>query len=47
MTAFLTVDLDADEKNRIGRLVEYDDTEKVFTNPADPRTEAYVSGKVG
>jgi phosphate transport system ATP-binding protein len=47
MTAFLTVDLDADEKNRIGRLVEYDDTEKVFTNPGDPRTEAYVSGKVG
>jgi phosphate transport system ATP-binding protein len=47
MTAFLTVDLDADEKNRIGRLVEYDDTEKIFTNPGDPRTEAYVSGKVG
>ena len=47
MTAFLTVDLDADEKNRVGRLVEYDDTEKVFTNPDDPRTEAYVSGKVG
>jgi phosphate transport system ATP-binding protein len=47
MTAFLTVDLDADEKSRIGRLVEYDDTEKVFTNPGDPRTEAYVSGKVG
>jgi phosphate transport system ATP-binding protein len=47
MTAFLTVDLDADEKNRIGRLVEYDDTEKVFTNPGDKRTEAYVSGRVG
>jgi phosphate transport system ATP-binding protein len=47
MTAFLTVDLDAGEQNRIGRLVEYDDTEKMFTNPGDPRTEAYVSGKVG
>ena len=47
MTAFLTVDLDAGETNRIGRLLEYDDTEKVFTNPGDPRTEAYVSGKVG
>jgi phosphate transport system ATP-binding protein len=47
MTAFLTVDLDAGETNRIGRLVEYDDTEKVFTNPGDPRTEAYVSGRVG
>jgi phosphate transport system ATP-binding protein len=47
MTAFLTVDLDAEEHNRIGRLVEYEDTEKVFTNPGDPRTEAYVTGKVG
>jgi phosphate transport system ATP-binding protein len=27
--------------------VEYDETEKVFTNPSDERTEAYVTGKVG
>jgi len=27
--------------------VEYDDTETVFTNPSDSRTEAYVTGKVG
>jgi phosphate transport system ATP-binding protein len=47
MTAFLTVDLDAEERHRWGRLIEYDDTEKVFTNPSDPRTEAYVTGKVG
>ncbi len=46
-TAFLMVELDADEDNRWGRLVEYDDTEKIFTNPADGRTEDYVSGKVG
>ncbi|HEX5713557.1 MAG TPA: phosphate ABC transporter ATP-binding protein PstB [Solirubrobacterales bacterium] len=46
-TAFLMVELDADEQNRWGRLVEYDETEKVFTNPADKRTEDYVSGKVG
>ena len=46
-TAFLMVELDADEQNRWGRLVEYDDTEKIFTNPADKRTEDYVSGKVG
>jgi phosphate transport system ATP-binding protein len=46
-TAFLMVELDADEDNRWGRLVEYDDTEKIFTNPADQRTEDYVSGKVG
>src|SRR5918993_1738466 len=46
-TAFLMVELDADEQNRWGRLVEYDETEKIFTNPADHRTEDYVSGKVG
>jgi phosphate transport system ATP-binding protein len=47
MTAFLIVKLDADEKNRQGRLVEYDETQKIFTNPADQRTEDYVTGKVG
>ena len=46
-TAFLMVELDATEQNRWGRLVEYDETEKIFTNPADRRTEDYVSGKVG
>jgi phosphate transport system ATP-binding protein len=46
-TAFLMVELDADEDNRWGRLVEFDETEKIFTNPADQRTEDYVSGKVG
>ncbi len=46
-TAFLTVELDATERNRTGRVAEYDDTERIFTNPRDPRTEAYVSGKVG
>ena len=46
-TAFLMVELDADEDNRWGRMVEYDETEKIFTNPADKRTEDYVSGKVG
>jgi phosphate transport system ATP-binding protein len=46
-TAFFTVELDADEKNRTGRVVEFDDTEKIFTNPSDSRTEAYVTGKVG
>jgi phosphate transport system ATP-binding protein len=47
MTAFLIVELTADEKNRWGEIVEYDDTEKIFTRPADKRTEDYVSGKVG
>ncbi len=47
MTAFLIVKLDDDEKHRQGRLVEYDVTEKIFTNPSDQRTEDYVTGKVG
>jgi phosphate transport system ATP-binding protein len=47
MTAFFTVELDEDETHRTGRVVEYDDTEKIFTNPSDERTEAYVTGKVG
>ena len=46
-TAFLMVELDATEQNRWGKIVEYDETEKIFTNPSDPRTEDYVSGKVG
>jgi len=46
-TAFLMVELDSDEKHRWGRIVEYDETEKMFTNPSDQRTEDYVTGKVG
>jgi phosphate transport system ATP-binding protein len=42
-TAFFTVTPD----ERVGTLVEFDDTETVFTNPTDERTEAYVTGKVG
>ncbi len=46
-TAFLTVGLDATEKNRTGRVVEFDATDKIFTNPSDRRTEDYVSGRMG
>jgi phosphate transport system ATP-binding protein len=46
-TAFFTVELDEDEKHRTGRVVEFDDTETIFTNPHDERTEAYVTGRVG
>jgi len=45
-TAFLIVELDQAEA-RQGRMIEYDETEKIFTNPSDKRTEDYVSGKVG
>jgi phosphate transport system ATP-binding protein len=46
-TAFLIVELSASEKERWGQLVEYDETDKIFTNPSDQRTEDYVTGKVG
>ncbi|MBA3748192.1 MAG: phosphate ABC transporter ATP-binding protein [Solirubrobacterales bacterium] len=46
-TGFFIVDLSAGEGNRVGRLIELDATEKIFTNPADSRTEDYVTGKVG
>jgi phosphate transport system ATP-binding protein len=31
----------------LGNLVEYDDTGKIFTSPEDPRTESYISGRIG
>ncbi|MCH3991984.1 MAG: phosphate ABC transporter ATP-binding protein PstB [Prevotella sp.] len=31
----------------LGELVEYDNTQKMFTTPSDPRTEAYLTGKFG
>ncbi len=46
-TAFFTVEMEEGGKHRTGRVVEFDDTEKIFTNPSDKRTEAYVTGKVG
>jgi len=45
-TAYFTVEVNPDDK-RFGRLIEFDDTEKIFTNPSDQRTEDYVTGKVG
>ena len=47
MTAFLTADVREEEDTRTGVLVEYDKTEKIFTNPGDERTEAYITGRFG
>jgi phosphate transport system ATP-binding protein len=44
-TAFFS--LDVQDGQRYGVLVEYDDTEKLFTAPADRRTEDYVTGRFG
>jgi len=46
-TAFFTTEVNPDSDRRTGRLVEVDFTRKIFSNPSDPRTEAYVSGKFG
>lgn len=45
-TAFFTADTDS-EGQRYGRLVEYDATERLFSRPADQRTEDYLSGRFG
>jgi phosphate transport system ATP-binding protein len=47
MTAFFSVELDRSAKHRTGHVVEYDVTDKIFTNPEDKRTEDYVTGKFG
>ncbi len=45
LTAFFS--LEVAEGSRSGILVEYDTTEKIFTNPSDQRTEDYVTGRFG
>lgn len=46
MTAFFGLEVLPD-KSRTGILVEYDSTQKIFTQPADKRTEDYVTGRFG
>ena len=31
----------------LGNLVEYGETGQIFTNPKDPRTESYITGRIG
>jgi phosphate transport system ATP-binding protein len=46
MTAFITTEVQ-DDGARVGQLVEYDRTAVIFTQPSDPRTEGYVTGRFG
>ncbi|MGZ8794305.1 MAG: phosphate ABC transporter ATP-binding protein PstB [Gaiellaceae bacterium] len=46
MTAFFSV-TEGEEGDRTGILVEYDRTDKIFTQPNDKRTEDYVTGRFG
>jgi len=45
LTAFFS--LEVGEGRRTGVLVEYDSTDKIFTNPSEKRTEDYVTGRFG
>jgi phosphate transport system ATP-binding protein len=47
MTACLMLDSTAQPGQRIGVLAEFSPTELLFTNPRDPRTEAYITGRIG
>ena len=46
-TAFFTTEVNPESDRRTGRLVEYASTSKIFSNPSDERTEAYVTGRFG
>jgi phosphate transport system ATP-binding protein len=35
------------DENRAGGVIEFDDTERIFTRPKNPRTEDYVTGRFG
>jgi phosphate transport system ATP-binding protein len=41
-TAMMMID-----DNRAGRMIEYDQTNVIFTRPKDKRTEDYVTGRFG
>jgi phosphate transport system ATP-binding protein len=41
-TAMMMID-----EQRSGRLIEFDQTQRIFTNPKDQRTEDYVTGRFG
>jgi phosphate transport system ATP-binding protein len=46
-TAFFTAQANADTGERSGLLVEFDRTARLFTKPADQRTEDYITGRFG
>jgi phosphate transport system ATP-binding protein len=46
-TAFFTTELDPSTDRRTGTLVEFDQTQKIFSSPSDERTENYISGRFG
>ena len=45
-TAFITTDVD-DHEHRSGRLIEFEQTQSLFTTPKHASTEAYITGRFG
>ncbi len=45
-TAFFSLESSSDAR-AVGTLIEFDDTEKIFSAPRDPRTRDYVTGRFG
>ncbi len=45
-TAFFYTEVGTDDR-RSGVLVEFDDTDRIFSDPSDERTEQYVTGRFG
>ncbi len=46
-TAFFSVLTDSKTDTRTGVLVEHGPTREIFEDPRDPRTQAYVTGRIG
>src|SRR5262245_16950886 len=46
-TAFFSVLVNPESDTRTGTLVEYGSTQQIFEDPQDPRTQAYVTGRMG
>ena len=46
-TAFFLLDQSVLSQEGSSSLIEVDATDKLFTNPSDPRTEAYITGRFG
>jgi phosphate transport system ATP-binding protein len=46
-TAFYVTEVNLTSDRRTGKLVEFNETKKMFSTPDDERTEAYVTGKMG
>jgi phosphate transport system ATP-binding protein len=47
MTACLMLDEGSANGHRTGIIAEFSPTDRLFTNPRDPRTEAYITGRIG